>query len=195
LPKKTVNVLKETNNEGVLQVKNNQPTLLADCERISKEQKPDNSFSSKDTKRGRVENRHVSVFHIVAPNFADTFWNTFLKSVVTVERACTRFDVSAKKMIESKEISYYVSTTILNAKKANTIIRGHWGIENRNHYVKDVSMNEDKSRIRKNPQNMARLRSFSLNLMRINGSGNIGRDLFRNALNLERVLEYRTVGR
>jgi len=52
-------------------------------------------------------------------------------------------------------------------------------------------MGEDKSRIRKNPQNMARLRSFSLNVMRVNKSENISRDLYKNAMNIEKVLAYK----
>ncbi len=61
-------------------------------------------------------------------------------------------------------------------------IRRHWGIENRNHHVRDVSCDEDKSRIRDNPGIMARARSFALNILRTNGITNVAQALW-NALN------------
>ncbi|VAX37316.1 hypothetical protein MNBD_UNCLBAC01-53, partial [hydrothermal vent metagenome] len=72
-------------------------------------------------------------------------------------------------------------------------IRNHWSIENSNHYVRDVSMNEDKSRIRINSDIFARLRSFALNIMRSNDVKNIGAEMYGNALNLDNVLNYRGV--
>ena len=40
-------------------------------------------------------------------------------------------------------------------------IRGHLQIENASHYARDVTFAEDASRIRKNPDIVARLRSFA----------------------------------
>ena len=47
-------------------------------------------------------------------------------------------------------------------------MRGHWGIENRLHWVLDVTFNEDQSRLRKGfgARNMAVVRHFALNLVR-----------------------------
>ena len=47
-------------------------------------------------------------------------------------------------------------------------VRGHWGIENRLHWVLDVTFNEDQSRLRKGfgARNMAVVRHFALNLVR-----------------------------
>ena len=55
------------------------------------------------------------------------------------------------------------------------LIRGHWGIENRLHYVKDFTMGEDGSQIRAKsaPQVMAALRNLSLNIFRLSGAANI----------------------
>lgn len=49
--------------------------------------------------------------------------------------------------------------------------RGHWSIENRSHYVRDVTFDEDRSQIRtKNgPQVMATLRNFAISLLRLIG--------------------------
>ena len=90
-----------------------------------------------------------------------------------------------------EETSFYVCSAPLSAKKAAEAIRSHWGVENKNHYVRDVAMLEDASRIRINPGIFARARSFALNILRVNGEKNIADALWRNALNLNRPLAYR----
>jgi hypothetical protein len=48
---------------------------------------------------------------------------------------------------------------------------GHWSIENRLHYVRDVSFDEDRSQVRRGngPQMMASLKNVVLSLLRIAG--------------------------
>jgi hypothetical protein len=55
--------------------------------------------------------------------------------------------------------------------------------------VKDVTFNEDSSRIRINANIFVKLRSFALNIMRVNNSTNIKSDLYENALNLNLFLK------
>lgn len=47
-------------------------------------------------------------------------------------------------------------------------IRGHWGIENRLHWVKDVIFDEDHSTIRMGnaPANLSVMRTIALNILR-----------------------------
>jgi hypothetical protein len=54
-------------------------------------------------------------------------------------------------------------------------IRGHWGIENRAHWVRDVTFDEDRSRVRSGsgPQVMATLRNLAISLLRLAGATNI----------------------
>ena len=54
-------------------------------------------------------------------------------------------------------------------------IRGYWGVENKVHYVRDVTQGEDASRIRMNqlPQIFAVARNFALNLYRDHGFNNM----------------------
>jgi hypothetical protein len=49
-----------------------------------------------------------------------------------------------------------------------TATRAHWGIENRLHWVLDVTMKEDASQLRKDhaPQNLSLLRKIALNILR-----------------------------
>ncbi len=66
---------------------------------------------------------------------------------------------------------------MLPAKTFASAIRNHWAIENQNHWVRDVTLAEDASRIRINPGIMARLRSQALNIARANGVTNIAEAL------------------
>ncbi len=79
----------------------------------------------------------------------------------------------------------------ISARESAGAIRGHWAIENKNHYVRDVSMCEDASRIRINPGIFARGRSFALNILRANGETNIADALWNNILDFNRLLAYR----
>ena len=62
-------------------------------------------------------------------------------------------------------------------------VRGHWSIENRSHYVRDVTMGEDASRVRKDsgPQVMAAFRNATLGWLRSTAVPNIAAALRRNA--------------
>ena len=71
-----------------------------------------------------------------------------------------------------------------SAQQWNVWVRGHWRIENGSHYVRDATFAEDASRIRKNPDIAARLRSFAYNLLRANGNENIKNARWRASLDL-----------
>lgn len=67
----------------------------------------------------------------------------------------------------------------VSARKLLSQTRGHWGIENQSHYVRDVTLGEDQSRIRKGkgPQVMATLRNLIIGLLRLAGITNIAQGL------------------
>ena len=62
---------------------------------------------------------------------------------------------------------YYLLSTPLAAARFAEVVRAHWHIENRLHWVLDVVMDEDQARARKDhaPENLARLRRFALDLL------------------------------
>jgi len=74
-----------------------------------------------------------------------------------------------------------VSDTILPAADCAQAIRQHWSIENRSHYVRDVTFAEDARRIRCNPGIFARLRSFAANILRFNNVSNVSNARYRIA--------------
>jgi hypothetical protein len=56
-----------------------------------------------------------------------------------------------------------------------------------------VSLEEDKSRIRKHPEIMAILRSMALNILRVNGIKNIKTALYENSLKLDNILNLKGI--
>ncbi len=89
-----------------------------------------------------------------------------------------------------QETAFYVSSVMLSAKVLASAIRNHWAIENRNHWVRDVTLAEDASRIRINPGVMARLRSQALNIARANGVTNIAKATWAAAIDPDVSLSY-----
>ena len=67
-------------------------------------------------------------------------------------------------------------------------MRAQWRIENGSHYVRDTALDVDASRIRKNPDMAARLRSFAYNLIRVVGGSNIRNARWRAVFDLNFIL-------
>ena len=76
---------------------------------------------------------------------------------------------------ETTETRYYISSLSETASQLAERIRGYWGVENKVHYVRDVTQGEDQSRIRTTPlvQIWALTRNFVLNLYRADGFENM----------------------
>jgi len=189
LSKKTLKSAQESGNEAIVQVKGNQKTLLNDCRTISETTIPDEVYQEAVTKtRNRIESRKVEIF--IAPTLTESQPWALVKVVVKVQRSRQLFDTKTKTWKNADQTSFYISTIVLSAQEFCQAIRNHWGIENRNHYVRDVTMGEDKSRIRTNPHIFAKLRSFALNILRRNQVENVSLELFENCMNLDNILNY-----
>ncbi len=80
---------------------------------------------------------------------------------------------------ESEETSYYISNSVIKDNDLEAphdlvkAIRGHWGVES-NNWILDVTFNEDNVKIKAPNQAhiMARLRGFTLQLLRKSGAKN-----------------------
>lgn len=95
-----------------------------------------------------------------------------LQQVCRIERTVQ------EKGCVTTEVAYAI--TSLNAERASAAEllaynRGHWGIENRLHWVRDVSLGEDACRanVQNCPQNLAALRNVGLTLLRRSGLNEI----------------------
>jgi predicted transposase YbfD/YdcC len=86
----------------------------------------------------------------------------------------------------TQETRYFITSVSRSVADAGQLLkwaRGHWSIENRSHYVRDVTMGEDSSRIRKRsgPQVMAAMRNATIGFLRTIGVVNVAEALRRNA--------------
>jgi hypothetical protein len=84
------------------------------------------------------------------------------------------------------ETRYFITGVPREVAGADALLRwsrGHWTIENRSHYVRDVTLGEDACRIRKGsgPQVMAALRNLAIGFLRSTGTRNIAEAMRRNA--------------
>jgi len=186
---KTLKAAKDTGNDVIVQVKENQKTLFHDCQTTAETMFPDDVYQEPWTKaRNRIESRRVELFTDMIISDQDK-WH-LVEAIVKVERKKRVFDTKAKCWKWSNETSFYIATTVFSAQVFCQAIRNHWGIENSNHHVRDVTMGEDKSRVRTNPHILAKLRSFALNILRANNVENASLELFNNCMNLNNVLNY-----
>jgi predicted transposase YbfD/YdcC len=152
----------------LLAVKANQPTLRADVEAAFAD--PAGRIETHidlDKGHGRIEERRMSVLR-------ETDWlagsRRFPGELRLPGAACllrTETRVESRRATRT-ETRYFISSRALGAADAATAVRGHWAIENRLHWVLDVTFADDQSRLRKGhgARNMATVRHFALNLVR-----------------------------
>ena len=177
----------------LVQVKSNQEALLQAVEAVAENARCQSQSSELDHRRNRIEHRQVFVYKSTALSRyleESRGWSDSIQAVIKVCRSTDRFETRLGDWRCANETAYYIATEVQSAEFFAKAIRGHWGIENRNHYVRDVTLKEDASRIRCNPGIMARLRSFTLNILRKNNITNISEALYDNALCLKNLWQY-----
>lgn len=181
MPKKHFEIAAEASIALIVQVKDNQPSLHHQIQQISATTAPLGSAHSHDKGRNRDESRTVTVFD-PAGKLADTDWHPHIAAIIRVERNVFTRSAATGLLRHSTETAFYVSNTPVTAARAANAIRAHWGIETTSHYSRDVTMGEDRSRIRTNPGVFARLRSFAFNILKANQTGTLRQDRYRAAL-------------
>lgn len=123
---------------------------------------------------------------------ASTLLNDYLEwphvaQVCTIERVVTR------KGRTTCETGYAITSLRpdqADAARLAAIWRGHWGIENRLHWVRDVTFDEDRSQIRTGhaPHIVAALRNTAIGILRRAGHANIAAALRTYAAKPREVL-------
>ena len=136
-------------------------------------EKPE-QYSSFDVGHGREEERSCYVFKDLKQlELADCqveSWRN-LKCLVVVEAKTIR------QGKDSFERRYFLSSKDWTAQLALESVRGHWSIENQQHYVLDVVFGEDSSRTRQGfaAENLGLIRRLALNLLNLDVGLNISK--------------------
>ena len=108
---------------------------------------------------GRIEIRRIAVSAEVIPHIE---WPGAAQ-VACIER--TRW-IGGKLSVETAYIITSLTATQAGPERLLELSRNHWAIENRLHYVRDVSFNEDRCRVRAGARALAAIRNLVLYLIR-----------------------------
>jgi predicted transposase YbfD/YdcC len=181
LPKQHFTVAAAANVALIVGVKDNQPTLHQQVQEVSLTTTPLGSAYSHDKGRNRDERRTVTVFD-PTDKLADTDWHPHIAAIIQVQRNVYTRNAKTGLLRHSAETAFYISNTPITAARAAEAIRAHWKIENTSHYSRDVTLGEDRSRIRTNPGVFARLRSFAFNILKANQTNTLSQDRYRAGL-------------
>jgi predicted transposase YbfD/YdcC len=152
----------------LLVVKGNQPGLVGAIDRLPAPAcSPE--YHTVDRGHGRIEHRRVR-----AAPVPSTVRFPYAAQVVVVDRHTT--DLAGRPL--RTEVAYAVTSlgpAQADAARLGRLLRGHWEIENRLHWVRDVTFGEDHSRVRTGhgPQALACLRNLAVGLLRRAGHANI----------------------
>jgi predicted transposase YbfD/YdcC len=178
-----------TGNALLVRVKRNQPSLHDALAALCGAQQPIDRHVSVDRHRhGRQEHRLTEVFEVddrLGPE-----WQPLIACAARISRLTWLKDTRSGLWTAREDVAYYACQIRLDAATLAHAVRHHWGIENRDHHVRDRILGEDDSRIRRQPGRFARLRSLARNILRANGIGNVRQTLYRNALDLDCLLAY-----
>src|SRR5215472_11900410 len=163
----------DAGGDYVMIVKDNQPQLKADIELVFTMPPVGDrqeSVRTVDVGQGRIETRNLPTSAALV-GYSD--WPG-LAQVFEVGRHV----ITQKTAKERVEVVYGV--TSLRPERATPhrlleLVRGHWGIENKSHWVRDVTFDEDRSQVRCGniPHMMAALRNTAIGLLRWAGHTNI----------------------
>lgn len=122
---------------------------------------PNTFHEASDKAHGRIETRRTWVCQDVDWLTRSERWPK-LASIVLVES--TRI-VGDKTSVERRT---YITSSKADAETIGAMVRGHWGVENKVHWMLDVGFAEDRARLRRDhgPENFALLRKLTMNMLK-----------------------------
>jgi predicted transposase YbfD/YdcC len=166
--------IRRQDGEYLMEVKENQPAMLAAIETlftdppwlVAERAGEYRRYRSSEKGHGRLETRVLE---------ASPSLNAYLDWPgigQVLRRTCRRVMVATGEV--SEEVHYGVTSLpweTTSAAMLERLWRGHWTIENRVHYVRDVTFGEDRNQAWRGhtPQALAAMRNALINLVRDNG--------------------------
>lgn len=165
--KNIAGTIREQDADYMFGLKGNHPTLYRDvldsfddatCAKLAESSQTFHAAADKG--HGRNEYRRVWVQHDIDWLYRAEQWPG-LKSLVLVESERT---VRGRT---SRERRAYISSLDAPAERMATLVRGHWHVENKLHWVLDVTFGEDRTKIAKKngAENLALVRKIALNML------------------------------
>jgi predicted transposase YbfD/YdcC len=189
----TLSQIKEQGGEYVVGIKKNQVQMykaISDLFEDQQKSSPSEFSQTFDVIHGREEERTCYVMNDLSRlKDADCRVEAFtgLQSIFVVEKDVLR------KGKRSKERRFYLSSLKRSSSIALGYVRGHWSIENQQHYILDVTFGEDRNRTRRGfaARNLGLARRIVLNLLSLHGKKGVSmrRQRSRAAYNDGVVLE------
>jgi predicted transposase YbfD/YdcC len=167
-------LVRDKKADFIFTVKDNQPNLRKQIKCIlAGKPDPVDVYHQIEKAHGRIDT-HLIVAHTISPHEMRNIAFPYIKQCFSVKRISTDLNGENQKI----EIRYGItSLSRENAlpKELLCLLIGHWRIETSSHYVRDDTLGEDRSRIRKGsgPQIMATLRNVSIGMIRVAGGENI----------------------
>jgi predicted transposase YbfD/YdcC len=162
-------IVEDRKADFVFTVKDNQPSLKSDIETLNLKERPCD-FDTTNKGHGRLEIRRIWC----SPELNEYLEFPCVSQVFCIEREITHL----KKEKTTIETVYGITSQSKEKASPEMILsqnRGHWSIENKIHWVLDVTFDEDRSQIRNlnGPLVMTCLKRFSISFLRIHGLKNI----------------------
>lgn len=163
---KIVDKILQKNAHYVVGLKGNQGTLHDDVKLLF-DNKPSHikffTFETIEKGHGRIEKRKCTVTQNIA-------W--LREHHARWKGLCSIIEIESTREIKeniSIEKRYYISSHKAEPAILNNVIRQHWGVENKLHWILDICFGDDQSRIRKGnaPSNMAIIKKTAINLLQI----------------------------
>jgi predicted transposase YbfD/YdcC len=164
----------------ILRTKGNQKRLHARLTALPWAQVP-GAARVRSVGHGRVETRTIRVIDLAGSS--DGHGEFFPDARQALKIVRRRRDRHGRWSVQT-----VYAITSLTARQADpallaTWVRGHWSIEARLHWVRDVTFGEDHSQVRTDhgPANLAALRTLAINALRLTGHANIAAGLREHA--------------
>ncbi|MEG3873947.1 ISAs1 family transposase [Microcoleus sp. Z1_B5] len=188
--KKTIQLIIDGGNDYIITIKKNQSSLFKVAQKLVASVGAIDSAQTSERLHGRTTTRSTTIYPVstqLLPAWAG------VKHIIAIKRTGSRWSgkKSRRRLVDFPETHYYLSSKDWSASQFASAIRGHWLIENRLHWVKDVTLNEDNCIHRGGnaPANWAMVRQFLLSLAWMLGTNTLPEALRFMANQLEYVSE------
>jgi predicted transposase YbfD/YdcC len=182
--RETAQTIRERGGHYILTVKGNQPNIRKRMKALPWKDVPTLVVSG-ERGHGRQDTRTLKAIELASgigfPGAAQVLRLTRTRTVRSTSK-------------RTRETVYAVTSLTVADAGAEQIaawLRGHWMIENRLHWVRDVDDDEDRSQIRTGagPQVMATLRNTAIGLLRLAGHSSIAAALRHHIRDFNRPVE------